>query len=67
MNRTCGYNQGFLKVGEIVRIWCRKFKKMLQKMIKIIRKDSRISKIIIIKVASIVKNCLRFMKILVTV
>ena len=20
MNRTCGYNQGFLKVGEIVRI-----------------------------------------------
>ena len=36
-------------------------------MIKIIRKDSRISKRNIMKVSSIVKNCLRFVIIFVTV
>ena len=36
-------------------------------MIKSIRKDSRISKRNIMKVSSIVKNCLRFVIILVTV
>ena len=39
---------------------------MLQKMIRIIRKDSSISKRNIIKVSSIVKKCLRFMSIWVT-
>ena len=63
MNRTCGYNQGFWKVGGIVRVECRKLKKMLQKMIRIIRKDSSISKRNIIKVSSIVKKCLKFMNI----
>ena len=63
MNRTCGYNQGLLKVGGIVQIWNRTFKKYCK---KIITKDSKISKRNIIKVLSIVKNCMRVVRIILT-
>ena len=66
MNRTCGYSQELLKAGGIVQIWNRKLKKILQKMIKIITKDSKISKRNIMKSLNIVKNCLRFVRIMLT-
>ena len=38
MNRTCEYNQGFWKVGGIVRVECRKFKKCYKKCLGLLEK-----------------------------
>ena len=56
----------FWKVGDIFQIGSRKFKKILQKQIKIIIKASKVSKRNMNKSLSIVKRFMKMLKIVLT-
>ena len=64
--RTCEYGQGLVKVGDIFQIRSRKLKKILQKMIKIITKASKVSKRNMNKSLNIVKKFMKMLKIMLT-
>ena len=44
MSRTCEYGQWLLRVGGIVQIWNRKFKKYCKKLLRLLQKLQRYQK-----------------------
>ena len=64
--RTCEYGQWLVKVEDIFHIWNRNFKKILQKMIKIITRASKVSKRNMNKSLNIVKKFMKTLKIMLT-